>query len=93
MNTVAIQPVSIWSPTGIQVANTFEVRYVNFNGVTAVADCHLWTAETGGVELQSSLVNATEEQCATWGTDNQPFYCELAENAGLTPIVPNEKKA
>jgi len=92
MNTVAIQPVSIWTPTGIQLANTFEVRYVNFNGITAVADCHLWTAENGGVELQSSLVNATEDQCVTWGTDNQPFYRELAENAGLTPIVANVKK-
>lgn len=92
MNILAIQPVSIWTPSGIQVANTFEVRYVNFNGITAVADCHLWTAETDGVELQSSLVNATEEQCVRWGTDNKPFYRELAENAGLTPIVQNAKK-
>ena len=92
MISIEIQPVSIWTPTGIQVANTFEVRYVNFNGITAVADCHLWTAAEGGVELQSSLVNATEEQCADWGTDNVPFYRELAENAGLTPIVANVKK-
>lgn len=89
MNSIAIQPVSIWTPTGVQVATSFETRYVNYNGVTAVADCHLWTAgteEVPAVEVQATLVPATEEQCASWGTDNLPFYRELAVNAGLTPV-------
>ena len=89
MNSIEIEPVSIWTPTGVQVATTFETRYVNYNGVTAVGDCHLWTAgteEVPAVEVQATLVPATEEQCATWGTDNLPFYRELATNAGLTPV-------
>ena len=90
MNSIEIQPVSIWTPSGVQVATSFEVRYSNYNGVTAISDCHLWTAgteEVPAVEVQASLVSATEEQCASWGTDNTPFYRELAVNAGLTPVV------
>jgi hypothetical protein len=87
MNSIEIEPVSIWTPTGVQVANTFEVRFVNYNGTTAVGDCHLWTAPAHGIQVQATLVPVTEEQCATWGTDNEPFYRQLAINAGLTPVV------
>ena len=88
-NYIAIQPVTVWTSSGTKSATLFEVRYVNFNGVTAVADTHLWAADKDGnpeIEVGSSLVNATEEQCANWGENNVPFYKELAQNAGLTPV-------
>ena len=88
-NYIAIEPVTVWTSSGTKSATLFEVRYVNFNGVTAVADTHLWAADKDGnpdIEVGASLVNATEEQCANWGTDNVSFYKELAQNAGLTPV-------
>ena len=83
-NLIVIEPVSIWTSTGVKTAVGFNVRYVNFNGVTAIADCQLLDA--AGTEVSSQLVNATAQQCANWGEDNVPFYKELAQNAGLTPV-------
>lgn len=83
-NLIVISPVTLWTPTGAKTAVGFNVRYVNFNGVTAVADCQLLDAD--GAEASSQLVNASAEQCANWGEDNVPFYRVLAQNAGLTPV-------
>ena len=87
MNTIKIQPVQIWTKLGVKTATTFEIRYINYNGVNAVADCHIWTDDTPCEELQSTLVSATQQQCEAWGTDNVPFYNALAMNAGLSPTV------
>lgn len=83
--TIPINPVSVWTPTGIQSATQFEVRYVNYVRGTAVADCHLHTGGENSIEVSSQLVNATEEQCDAW-TDDVSFYKVLAENAGLVPV-------
>jgi hypothetical protein len=83
-NYISIVPVSVWTASGTKSATQFEVRYINYNGTTAVADCHLWTSGPDAVEVGSQLVNATEEQCANW-TDDADFYAVLATNAGLTP--------
>lgn len=85
-NTIDITPVSVWTPTGVQSATKFEVRYVNYIRGTAVADCHLHTGGAESVQVSSQLVSATEEQCAVW-TDDVAFYRVLAQNAGLTPVV------
>jgi hypothetical protein len=85
VNTIPIIPVSVWTPTGIQSATQFEVRYVNYIRGTAVADCHLHTGGETSVEVSSQLVPATEEQCDAWA-DDAAFYRVLAQNAGLTPV-------
>ena len=80
---IQIVPVSVWTPSGPQSATVFEVRYINYYGPNAVADCHLLSA--GGVEVAAlGIVPATAEQCAAW-TDDDKFAGVLAVNAGLTP--------
>lgn len=85
-NTIDITPVSVWTPTGVQSATKFEVRYVNYIRGTAVADCHLHTGGENSVEVASQLVPATEAQCDVW-VDDIAFYQVLAQNAGLSPVV------
>jgi len=95
MNTIKIQPVQIWTKSGVKTATAFEIRYINYNGSSAIADCHLWTESSNisgsvvdaSVEIYASAVNATQEQCLNWGTDNVPFYNVLAINAGLSPVI------
>lgn len=90
MQTIEIEPVSIWTPNGIKEGNAFEVRYVNYNNGPAIADCHIWSideATNTKIEVSSQLVNATAAQTADWVTD-EAFYAVLAENAGLTPVTP-----
>ncbi len=82
-NTIAIQPVSVWTLTGTKTATSFACRYVNYQNGPAVADTQLLDAS--GAELASTLVNATEAQTAAW-TDDEAFYKVLAQNAGLTPL-------
>jgi hypothetical protein len=82
-NTIAIQPVSIWTPTGTKTATGFFPRYINYQNGPAVADCQLLDA--AGAEVASQLVNATAAQTATW-TSDEAFYKVLAQNAGLTPL-------
>lgn len=83
---IAINPVPVWSPTGPKSATVFEVRYTNYSGPTAIADCHLLDAS--GVEVSSvGLVPATAEQCDAW-TDDASFCAVLAGNAGLVPVEP-----
>lgn len=82
-NTIAIQSVSVWTPTGTKTATQFAVRYVNYQNGPAVADTQLLDA--AGAEVASQLVNATEAQTAAWVSD-EAFYKVLAQNAGLTPL-------
>lgn len=82
-NTIAIQPVSVWTPTGTKTATGFFPRYINYVNGPAVADCQLLDA--AGAEVAAQLVNATEAQTATW-TSDAAFYKVLAQNAGLTPL-------
>lgn len=82
-NIVAIQPVTVWTPTGTKTATQFAVRYVNYQNGPAIADTVLLDA--AGAEVATQLVNATEAQTAAW-TDDEAFYKVLAENAGLTPL-------
>jgi hypothetical protein len=82
-NTIAIQPVSVWTPTGTKTATGFFPRYINYQNGPAVADCQLLDA--AGAEVASQLVNATAAQTATW-TSDAAFYKVLAQNAGLTPL-------
>lgn len=82
-NTIAIQPVSVWTPTGTKTATGFFPRYINYQNGPAVADCQLLDA--AGAEVASQLVNATAAQTATW-TSDEAFYKVLAQNAGLTPL-------
>ena len=72
------------SPAAPKSGTQFEVRYVNYSGPTAVADCHL--LDKDGVEIMSvGLVPATAEQCAAW-TDDDTFAGVLAVNAGFEPV-------
>lgn len=80
MTKITIQPAVYHKGT----ATCFCVRYINYTGPTAVADCHLWTNE--GVEIEGFLVNASAEQCAAWDND-VAFAGVLAVNAGLTPTT------
>ncbi len=80
---INIQPVSVWTPTGTKTATQFQVRYVNYQNGPAVADSILLDA--AGAEVSAQLVNATEQQTATW-TSDEAFYKVLAQNAGLTPL-------
>jgi hypothetical protein len=82
-NTIAIQPVSVWTPTGTKTATGFFPRYINYVNGPAVADCVLLDA--AGAEVSAQLVNATEAQTDAW-TDDAAFYAVLATNAGLTPV-------
>jgi hypothetical protein len=83
---IAIDPVTIWTPTGTKTAVNFGVRYVNYQNGPAVADTVLLDAD--GSEVATQLVQATTEQTEQWnGDDDVPFYTILAENAGLTPVV------
>lgn len=90
MKTIEIEPVSIWTSSGVKEGNAFEVRYVNYNNGPAVADCHIWSIDPdtqAAVEISSQLVPATAEQTADW-TSDEAFYAVLAQNAGLVPVTP-----
>ena len=79
--TIAIAPYTIGSPGAPKVGTQFEVRYINYTGPTAVADCHLLDA--AGIEILAvGLIQATAEQCAAW-TDDDAFAAVLAVNAGF----------
>lgn len=79
--TIPIAPYTIGSPGAPKVGTQFEVRYINYTGPTAVADCHLLDA--AGVEILAiGLIQATAEQCAAW-TDDDAFAAVLAVNAGF----------
>lgn len=83
--TIAIAPYTIGSPGAPKVGTQFEVRYINYTGPTAVADCHLLDA--AGVEILAvGLIQATAEQCAAW-TDDDAFAAVLAVNAGFELAV------
>ena len=83
---IAITPVTVWSATGPKSASVFEVRYINYSGPAAIADCHMLDSASTEV-LPVGLVPATAEQCEAW-TDDATFCGVLAENAGLTPVEP-----
>jgi len=79
--TIPIAPYTIGSPALPKVGTQFEVRYINYSGPTAVADCHV--LDDKGVEIMSvGLVPATAEQCEAW-TDDKTFAGVLATNAGF----------
>ena len=79
--TIPIAPYTMGSPGAPKVGTQFEVRYINYTGPTAVADCHLLDA--AGVEILAvGLIQATAEQCAAW-TDDDAFAAALAVNAGF----------
>jgi hypothetical protein len=81
MTIIPIAPYTIGSPGAPKVGTQFEVRYINYTGPTAVADCHLLDAD--GVEILAvGLIQATAEQCAAW-TDDDAFAAVLAVNAGF----------
>ena len=81
MTIIPIAPYTMGSPASPKVGTLFEVRYVNYSGPTAVADCHLLDAD--GVEIMPvGLVPATAEQCAVWVNDDK-FAEVLAVNAGF----------
>lgn len=85
MNSITITPVAIWTPLGVQQADTFEVRYITYANGVASADCHLWTSGASPVEVGSQIVAASQAQCAAW-SDDDAFFSVLAQNAGLVPI-------
>ena len=79
--TIPIAPYTMGSPGAPKVGTQFEVRYINYTGPTAVADCHLLDA--AGIEILAvGLIQATAEQCAAW-TDDDAFAAVLAVNAGF----------
>ena len=79
--TIPIVPYTMGSPGAPKTGSLFEVRYIQYTGPTAVADCHLLDAD--GVEIMAiGLVAATAEQCAAW-TDDDAFAAVLAVNAGF----------
>jgi len=79
--TIPIAPYTMGSPGAPKVGTQFEVRYINYTGPTAVADCHLLDA--AGVEILAvGLIQATAEQCAAW-TNDDAFAAVLAVNAGF----------
>ena len=83
--TIPIVPYTMGSPGAPKVGTQFEVRYINYTGPTAVADCHLLDA--AGVEILAvGLIQATAEQCAAW-TDDDAFAAVLAVNAGFELAV------
>ena len=83
--TIPIAPYTMGSPGAPKVGTQFEVRYINYTGPTAVADCHLLDA--AGVEILAvGLIQATAEQCAAW-TDDDAFAAVLAVNAGFELAV------
>lgn len=80
---IAIQPVTIWTPSGTKSVNQFTARYINYQNGPAIADCVL--LDSSGNEVSNQLVNATEAQTDAWTTD-EDFYKVLAQNAGLSPV-------
>ena len=83
--TIPIAPYTMGSPGAPKVGTQFEVRYINYTGPTAVADCHLLDA--AGVEIEAvGLVPATAEQCDAW-TDDAQFCAVLAVNAGFEIVI------
>jgi len=50
--TIPIAPYTMGSPAQPKVGVLFEVRYINYAGPTAVADCHLLDAD--GVVIATS---------------------------------------
>jgi len=81
MTNIPISPYTMGSPNAPKIGVIFSVRYIQYTGVTAIADCHLLDAE--GAEIMAvGLVPATAEQCAAW-TDDATFAAVLAVNAGF----------
>lgn len=84
MITIPIQPYKIGSTKEPKTGTQFEVRYVNYSGPSALADCHL--LDEKGIEiLPVGVVPVTAEQCEKW-TDDNAFAAVIATNAGFEPV-------
>jgi hypothetical protein len=76
-----INPISVWSSSGIKQANRFEVCYIQYMNGGVSAQCRILK---DNIEVISQIVTATPDQTSTW-TDDLSFYKVLAQNAGLIP--------
>lgn len=86
---IIIEPVSIYSPSGVSSATKFEVRYVTYTPEGgAVADTHLYKVVEGSdVEVGSgATVVVSQSDCDTW-TDDVDFFRLIATRINLIPVI------
>lgn len=84
--TMALQPIE---PVVIPTMGTATQLYVQANTFSASAtNCTLtyYLADETGVLLLQGNVVMTDEQFASWGTDNSVLYQIVAQEKGLTLI-------
>lgn len=84
--TMAFQPIE---PVVIPTMGTATQLYVQADTFSAAAtNCGLsyYLADETGVLLLQGTVIMTDEQFATWGTDNYVLYTIVADDTGLILI-------
>lgn len=83
-NGIAIEPVPFQVPQGVATRMTVLVLEFETTATTAGTYWQLLTEE--GLQLQQGNYYMTEEQFATWGTDNNVVNEYVANAIGVTII-------
>ena len=84
--TMGLQPIE---PVVVPTFGTATQLYVQANSFSASAtNCVLYyyLADANGVQFLQGTVSMTDEQFATWGTDNSVLYQIVADEKGLVLI-------
>lgn len=84
--TMGLQPIE---PVVIPTMGTATQLYVQANSFSASAvNCLLsyYLADANGIMLLNGQLQMTDEQFATWGTDNSVLYQIVADEKGLVLI-------
>ena len=85
--TNGLKPIE---PVVVPTLGTATQLYVQANSFSASAiNCTLYyyLADANGMQLLQGNVQMTDEQFATWGTDNSVLYEIVASEKGLVLIV------
>ena len=84
--TMYLQPIE---PVVIPTMGTATQLYVQANSFSASAvNCLLsyYLADANGIMLLNGQLQMTDEQFATWGTDNSVLYTIVADEKGLVLV-------
>lgn len=86
METMLISGLKPIEPVVVPTLGTATQLYVQANSFTADAlNCTLYyyLADDNNIQLIQGNVQMTDEQFATWGTDNSVLYTIVADEKGL----------
>ena len=85
MNSIPIEPVSVYNNGATREATQFDVARIEYSEGSGATAISILLSEDG-TQCGGSAVLATQAQCDQW-LDDDSFYRVLAVNAGLTPLA------